>query len=151
MNEADARPGCTGCTTKVRPLRDCPHRGLVVLHRTPEYQCLWFQFYRAFNFYCTAIAAEPSLPSGPSLATDWAAIGVAAALETSITASAVVASATVPVTTANDDDHPHIGHSVDDCLHDDGHNDVIVDDGLTSSCSLSVLHTVDCLSYAWQA
>jgi hypothetical protein len=86
-----------------------------------------------------AIAAEPSSPSGPPSAADWAAVSVAAASETSVTASAVVASAAVAVAVANDDDHPRDGHDVDDCLHDDGHDDVIVDDGLTSSCSPSVV------------
>jgi len=46
--------------TNVRPSRDSPHQRLV-LRLMPEYQCLWFQFYRASNFYCMAIAAESSL------------------------------------------------------------------------------------------
>jgi hypothetical protein len=83
-----------------------------------------------------AITAEPSLPSGPPSAAAWAAVS-------SVTASAVVASAAVAVAVANDDDHPHDGHNVDDCLRDDGHDDVIVDDGLTSSCSPSVVRPVD--------
>ncbi len=82
-----------------------------------------------------AIAAEPSSPCGPPSAADWAAVSVAAASETSITASAVVASAAIAVAVANDDDHPRDGHGVNDCLNDDGHDDVIVDDGLTSSRS----------------
>jgi hypothetical protein len=90
-----------------------------------------------------AIAAEPSSPSSPSLATDWAAISVAAALETSVTASAVIASATIAVAVANDDNYLRNGHDVDDCLHDDGHNDVIVDNGLTLSCSPLVVRPVD--------
>jgi hypothetical protein len=89
-----------------------------------------------------AIAAEPSSPSGPPSAADWAAVSVAAASETSVTASAVVASAAVAVAVANDDDHPRDGHDVDDCLHD-GHEDVIVDDGLTSSRSPSAVRPVD--------
>jgi hypothetical protein len=64
-------------------------------------------------------------------------------LETSITASAVVASATVAVTVASDEDHPSDGHDVDNCLHDDGQDDVNVDKGLTSSCSPSVVRPVD--------
>ncbi len=66
-----------------------PHRA-VILHLTPEYQCLWFQFYRASNFYCMAIATEPSLPSGPPSAADWAAVNIAAALETTRHASGAV-------------------------------------------------------------
>jgi hypothetical protein len=73
-----------------------------------------------------AIAAKPSSPSGPPSAADWAAISVAAVLETRVNAPAVIASAAVAVT--NDDDHPCNGHDVDDCLHD-GYEDVIVDDG----------------------
>jgi hypothetical protein len=81
-----------------------------------------------------AIAAEPLSPSGPP-----SAVGCAAALETSITASAVVISAAI----ANDDDaYPCVGHYVEDCLHD-GHGDVIVDDGLTLSRSPSVVRPVD--------
>jgi hypothetical protein len=90
-----------------------------------------------------AIAAELSLPSSPPLATDWAAVSVAAALETSNTTSTIVASAAVALTVANNADHPRDGHDVDDCLHDDGHDDVIIDDGLTSSCSPSVVRPVD--------
>jgi hypothetical protein len=91
-----------------------------------------------------AIPAELSSSSGPPLAEDWAAVSNAPALETSITASAVVASAAVAIAVANDDDHPCNGHDINDCLHDDGHNNVIVDNGLTSSCSPSVVHPVDC-------
>jgi hypothetical protein len=80
-----------------------------------------------------AIAAEPLSPSGLPSAADWAAISIAAALETIVTTSAVVASADVPVAVTNNDDHPCDGHDVDDCLHDDEHGDVIVNDGLTSS------------------
>ena len=80
-----------------------------------------------------AIAAEPLSPSGPP-----SAVGCAAALETSITASAVVISAAI----ANDDDHPCVGHYVEDCLHD-GQGDVIVDDGLTLSRSPLVVRPVD--------
>ncbi len=113
------------------------------MRQTPEHQCLWFQFYRASNFYCMAIAAEPSSPSGPPLAADWAAISDAAALETSVTATAVIASAAVAVPVANNNNHPRDGHDVDDCLHDDGHVNVIVDDGLTLSCSPLVVCPVD--------
>jgi hypothetical protein len=42
-----------------------------------------------------AIAAEPSLPSGLLSAADWAAVSIAAALETRVTAATVVASAAV--------------------------------------------------------
>ncbi len=133
---------CTHRTTKVRPLHDCPHSGLV-LRWMPEYQCLWFQFYRASNFSCMAIAAEPLSPSGPPSAADWAAVSVAAASETSVTASAVVASAAIAIAVAKDNDHPHDGHDVDDCLHDDGHDDVIINDSLTLSCSPSVVRPVD--------
>jgi hypothetical protein len=90
-----------------------------------------------------AIAAEPSSPSGPLSAADWAAVSVAAASETSVTASAVVASAAVTVAVANDDNHLRDGHDVNDCLHDDGHDDVIVYDGLTLSHSPSVVRPVD--------
>ena len=43
------------------------------------------------------IATELSLPTGPPSAADWVAVGVAAALETRVTAAAVVATATVAV------------------------------------------------------
>ena len=62
-----------------------------------EYQCLWFQFFRASSFYCMAIAAELPLPTGPPLAADWVAACIAAISETSITATAVVASAVITV------------------------------------------------------
>jgi hypothetical protein len=55
------------------------------------------------------------------LAADWAAISIAAALETRVDAAAVVASATIAIT--NDDDHLCDGQDVDDCLHD-GYADV---------------------------
>jgi hypothetical protein len=89
------------------------------------------------------IAAEPSLPSGPLSAAGWSAISVAAALETSITASAIVASATIAIAVANNDNHPRKGHDVNDCPHDDGHNDMIIDDGLTLSHSPLVIRPVD--------
>jgi hypothetical protein len=67
-----------------------------------------------------AIAAEPSSPSGPPSAADRAAVGGAAASETSVTASAVVASAPAPVAIAiaiaDDDDHPRNGHDADDSI-----------------------------------
>jgi hypothetical protein len=52
-----------------------------------------------------AIAAEPSSPSGPPSAADWAAVSVAAASETRVTAAAAaaVASAAVAVAVTNDD------------------------------------------------
>ncbi len=78
------------------------------------------------------IAAEPSSPSGPPSAADWAAVSVAAASATSVTAAAVVASAAVAVAAAKDDDHPR-----------DGHDDMIVDDGLTSSRSPLVVRPVE--------
>jgi hypothetical protein len=90
-----------------------------------------------------AIAAEPSSPSGLLLAADWAAVSLTAASETSITASAVVASPAVAVAVTNDDDHPRNGHNVDDCLLDDGHDDVIDNNGLTSSCSPLVVRPGD--------
>jgi hypothetical protein len=89
-----------------------------------------------------AIAAEPSSPSGPPLATDWVAVSIAAALETSVTASALVASATVTIAVTNEDNHPCNRHDVDNCLHD-GHDNMIVDNGLTLSCSPSVVRPVD--------
>jgi hypothetical protein len=61
-----------------------------------------------------AIAAEPSLPSGPPLAGDRAAVGGAAASETSITASAVVATTAITIAIADDDDHPRDGHNAND-------------------------------------
>jgi hypothetical protein len=67
--------------TNVIPSIDSPHRA-VIPRDTPEYQCPWFQFYRASNFYCMAIAAEPLLPSGPPSAADWAAVSITVALET---------------------------------------------------------------------
>ncbi len=89
------------------------------------------------------IAAEPLSPSGPPLAADWAAISIAAALETSATASAVVASTTVAIAVANAANHPRDGHDVYNFLHDDGHDDVVVNNGLTLSCSPSDVHPVD--------
>jgi hypothetical protein len=56
-----------------------------MLHLTPEYQCLWFQFYRASDFYCMAIAVEKLSPSGLPLAADGAAVNIAAALEMTTT------------------------------------------------------------------
>ncbi len=67
--------------TNVRPSRDSPHRA-VILRDMPEYQFPWFQFYRASNFYCMAITAEPSLPSGPPSAANLAAFSVTVASET---------------------------------------------------------------------
>jgi hypothetical protein len=90
-----------------------------------------------------AIATEPSSPSGPPSAADWAAVSIPAVSEKSVTASAVVASTTVAVAVANNNDHPHDGHDIDNCLHDDGHDSVIVDNGLTLSCSPLVLCPVD--------
>jgi hypothetical protein len=113
---ANARPSC-----------DSP-QWAVIPHQTPEYQCLWFQFYRASNFYCMAIAAKLSSPSGPPSAADWAAVSIAAALETRVDATVVIASAAVAIAITNDDDHPREGHKVNDCLHD-GCEDVIVDNG----------------------
>jgi hypothetical protein len=89
-----------------------------------------------------AIAAELSSPSGPPWAADWVAVSIAAVSETSVTTSAIIASTTVAVTVANDNDHPHDGHDVNDCLHD-GHDNVIVDDGLTLSRSPLVICPVD--------
>ena len=45
--------------TNVRPSIDSPHIA-VISRNTPVYQCLWFQFYRASNFYRMAIAADSS-------------------------------------------------------------------------------------------
>jgi hypothetical protein len=80
--------------TNVRPSIDSPHIA-VILRNTPDYQCLWFQFYRASNFYCMVKAADSLLPTGPPSATDWVAAGVAAALETSVTTAAAVTAAVV--------------------------------------------------------
>ncbi len=63
-----------------------------------------------------AIAADSSLPTGLPLAADRAAVGGAAASETSVTASAVVASTTIAIAIADDDDHPHNGHDANDCI-----------------------------------
>jgi hypothetical protein len=84
----------------VRSSIDSPHIA-VISRNTPEYQCLWFQFYKASNFYCMAIAADSLPPTCPPSAADWVAASVAAALETSIPA-AVVASAPVAVIAAAD-------------------------------------------------
>jgi hypothetical protein len=78
------------------------------------------------------IAAEPMSPSGSPSAADWVAISITAVSETSITTSAVVASAAIAIALANNDDHPRNEHDIDNCLHDDGHDDVIIDNGLTS-------------------
>jgi hypothetical protein len=61
-----------------------------------------------------AIAAELSSPSGLPSAADWAAVGGAAASETSVTASDVVASAAIAIAIADDDDHPRDGHDAND-------------------------------------
>jgi hypothetical protein len=66
--------------TNIRLSIDSPHQA-VILRDTPEYQCPWFQFYRASNFYCMAIAVEPLLPAGQLSAADWAAVSVTVALE----------------------------------------------------------------------
>ncbi len=87
--------------TNVRPSIGSPHIA-VISRNTPEYQCLWFQFYWASNFYCMTITADSSPPTGPPLAADRVAAGVAAALEMSITAAAVVASAPVATVAAAD-------------------------------------------------
>ncbi len=72
----------------------------VISRNTPEYQCLWFQFYWASNFYCMAIAADSLPPTGSPSAADWVAAGVAAASETSVTAATDVASAPVATVVA---------------------------------------------------
>ncbi len=64
-----------------------------------------------------AITADSLSLTGPPSAPDRAAVGSAAASETSITASAVVASAAIAIAIANDDDHPRDGHDADDCIH----------------------------------
>jgi hypothetical protein len=110
----------------VRPSHNSPHQA-VIPHQTPEYLYLWFQFYRASNFYCIAIAAKPSSPSSLPLAADWAAVSIVAASETRVNTTAVVVSAAVAVAVTNEDDHPCDGHDVDDRLHD-GYKDVIIDD-----------------------
>ena len=51
----------------------------------------------ASNFYCMVIAAESLSPTGLPSAADWVAVGIAAASETSVTATAIVASAAVVV------------------------------------------------------
>jgi hypothetical protein len=43
-----------------------------------------------------AIATEPSLPYGMLSAADWAAVSIAAALDTRVTAAAVIAFRTYP-------------------------------------------------------
>jgi hypothetical protein len=80
----------------VRPSINSPHIA-VIPRNTPEYQCLWFQFYRASNFYCMAIAPESLLPTGLPSAADWVAVGVTAALEMIVTAAAAIASAAIAV------------------------------------------------------
>ena len=80
----------------VRPSIDSPHLGLVS-RPTPEYQCLWFKFYWASNFYCMVIAADSLLPTGPPSAADWVAASVAAVSETSTAATAVASAAAAAV------------------------------------------------------
>ena len=87
--------------TNVRPVIDSPHIA-VISRRSPEYQYPWFRFYWASNFYCMAIAADSSSPTGPPLAADWVAASVAAASETSVTSATVVASAPVATVAATD-------------------------------------------------
>jgi hypothetical protein len=87
--------------TNGRPSIDSPHLGLVS-RNTPEYQCLWFQFYRVSNFYCMAIAADSSSPTVLPSAADWVAAGIAAASETSVTSAAVVASTAIATVAATD-------------------------------------------------
>ena len=65
----------------VRPSINSSHRAEIPRNMS-EYQCLWFQFFGASNFYCMVTSAELSLSSGPPLATDWAVIVVAAVSET---------------------------------------------------------------------
>jgi hypothetical protein len=67
--------------TNVRPSRNSPHRA-VIPRDMPEYECPWFQFYRASTFYCIAVVAELLFPSGLPLAADWVAVSVTVALET---------------------------------------------------------------------
>ncbi len=81
MDVSCSRPPHIIQVTNVRPSRNSPHRAVIPCD-TPEYQCPWFQFYRASNFYCMVIAAEPSLPSRPPSAADWAAVSITVALET---------------------------------------------------------------------
>jgi hypothetical protein len=83
-----------------------------------------------------AIAAEPSSPSGLPSAVDWAAVSVAAALETSITTAAIVASAAVAIAITKHDDHPSNGHNVNNCQHD-GYKGVILDNSHPSLLFLS--------------
>ena len=87
--------------TNVRPVIDSPHIA-VISRRSPEYQYPWFRFYWASNFYCMAIAADSSSPTGPPLAADWVAASVAAASETSVTSATVVASAPIATVAATD-------------------------------------------------
>jgi hypothetical protein len=61
-----------------------------------------------------AITAEPLSPSSPLSAADRAAVGSAAASETSVTASAVVVSTAIAITIADDNDHPRNGHNAND-------------------------------------
>jgi hypothetical protein len=125
MDEVCVAPTCH--VLNVRPSIDSPHQGLV-LRPTPEYQCLWIQFYRASIFYCMATSPDSLLPSGLPSAADWATIGVATASKSSVTATATIASAAITVVITNKDNHLCNGHGVDDCLHD-GYDNVIVDNG----------------------
>ena len=73
MRHVCSAPTCH--VTNVRSSIDSPHQA-VIPRLTPEYQCLWFQLYRASNFYCMAMAAESSSPTSPPSAADWVAFSV---------------------------------------------------------------------------
>ncbi len=67
--------------TNARPSIDSLHRA-VWPRNTPEYQCLWFQFYRASIFFCMETFAELSLPSCPPSVADWSVVSITGASET---------------------------------------------------------------------
>jgi hypothetical protein len=82
-----------------------------------------------------AITVESLTSSGPQSAADPAAVAVATESERSVIPIAV-ASFAIAVACANGDGHLHSGHSVCHCLHN-GHNDLIVDNGISSLSCLS--------------
>ena len=100
-------------------------------HHLPRFNELSGLDTRLASGLCAGRAQSAYFYSTEILAYVWSPVSVAAALEMSVTAATVVASATVAIAVANNDDHLRDGHGVDYRLHD-GYDDVIVDDGSPS-------------------
>ena len=93
--------------TNVRPSINSLHLELVS-RPTPECQCLWFEFYRASNFHCMAIAAELLSPTGPPWTADWVAASVAAALERASPPPLLLPPPPLPSAMPPQNCHPHL-------------------------------------------